>query len=297
MKKLITVLFLIVAFFAATFAQETNDNNSLLWEIKGKGVKNVSYLFGTIHMIHKDDFVLTEPTVKALEKAKQVTFEIDMEEMSDMSAMLPLMMRAFMKDGITLKTLLSEEDYKLVSDHFEDLGLPMLMLDRIKPMFLSALSSEDILSGEGSSMDDIVSYELELLDLANEQEMEVSGLETAEFQMSMFDSIPYEAQAQMLVEGIKGGGSDSEDQLKIMVDMYKNQDIEGMQQLIKGDEEGLGKYEELLLVKRNENWIPVMAEMMKQTPTFFAVGAGHLGGEKGVIALLREAGYTLKPIK
>ena len=298
MKNFITTLSLLLGLVAFGFAQETpqtDSENSLLWEISGKGVKNVSYLFGTIHMIHRDDFILTDATKNALEKSKRVTFEINMEEMSDMSAMLPLMMRAFMKNGTTLKSLLSEEDYTLVENHFADLGLPMMMLDRIKPMFLSALASEDFIS-EGN-MDEIVSYEMEIMELASQREMEVAGLETAEFQMSMFDSIPYEAQAQMLVESIKSEGDESDEQLRIMVEMYKNQDIEGMQQLIKGDTEGIGKYEELLLVQRNKNWIPIMSQMMSQMPTFFAVGAGHLGGEQGVIALLREAGYKLKPVK
>lgn len=300
MKRLLSALFLIFSFAYTALAQDTKASNvnSLLWEISGKGVKNVSYLFGTIHMIHKDDYILTDVTKEAFEKAKRVTFEINMEEMSDMSAMLPLMMRAFMQNGTTLKDLLSEDEYTVVKNHFEEMGLPMMMLERIKPMFLSALASEDMMGEDsGMGMGDIVSYEMELMDMATDREMEVAGLETAEFQMSMFDSIPYEAQAKMLLESIKAESGEEDDQLKIMVEMYKNQDIEGMQQMIQGDEEGIGKYEELLLIQRNKNWIPVMAQMMTQMPTFFAVGAGHLGGEQGVIALLREAGYTLKPIK
>jgi hypothetical protein len=50
------------------------------------------------------------------------------------------------------------------------------------------------------------------------------------------------------------------------------------------------------LKNRNENWIPVMAVMMKKRPVFFAVGAGHLAGDNGVIKLLRKAGYTLTPV-
>jgi uncharacterized protein YbaP (TraB family) len=64
-----------------------------------------------------------------------------------------------------------------------------------------------------------------------------------------------------------------------------------------GEEESLGGYEDLLLVTRNKNWIPVMGEMMKTQPVFFAVGAGHLGGKNGVIALLRQEGYTVVPVK
>ena len=58
----------------------------------------------------------------------------------------------------------------------------------------------------------------------------------------------------------------------------------------------MAPYEELLLVRRNENWIPVMERIMREGSAFFAVGAGHLGGPKGVVNLLRQAGYTVEPV-
>ena len=99
----------------------------------------------------------------------------------------------------------------------------------------------------------------------------------------------------MLVESIKVEDK-SADQFDEMVKLYKAQDIEAMQSMMDA-EESLSEYGDLLLVQRNHNWIPVMAGMMAEQPTFFAVGAGHLGGEEGVVALLREAGYTLRPLK
>lgn len=133
--------------------------------------------------------------------------------------------------------------------------------------------------------------------MAQDQEKAVDGLETAEFQMSLFDSIPYDVQAQMLMASIESDETDSEsNQLEEMVKMYKDQDIQGMQRMVKGDTGGISEYEELLLLRRNRNWIPVMEDMMANNPTFFAVGAGHLGGEEGVIALLRKAGYKVEPV-
>lgn len=270
--------------------------NALLWEINGKGLKQPSYLYGTIHMIGKEDFFLTDATKEAFAKTKKVTFEINMEDMTDMSKIMPLMMKAFMAGDTTLQDLLTTEEYKQVSDYFEKMGLPMMFLNRIKPMFLSALTS----GGEGNIMDgsgnsDIVSYEIELMDMAKEASKSIDGLETAEFQMSMFDSIPYKVQAKMLVESIntEGGGGDQLDQL---VKLYKEQNLEAMQQMMEADD-GIGKYEDLLLVGRNKNWIPIMGEMMQEQSTFFAVGAGHLGGKEGVVALLRMEGYEVKPLK
>ena len=274
----------------------TAEENALLWEISGNELKQPSYLFGTIHMIGKEDFFLTDATKNSFNKAQQVAFEIDMEDMMDFTKLMPLMMKAFMANDTTLSDLLSEEDYKVVEEHFESVGLPLMFLERIKPMFLSALGGEDMFSMGNGDDSQVVSYEMELMQMAQQHKLPIEGLETAEYQMSMFDSIPYKIQAEMLVESIRSEKTE-DGQFAQMVELYKNQDLQGMQAMMKDEASGIGGYEDLLLVRRNRNWIPVMGEMMMAKPTFFAVGAGHLGGDEGVVALLREAGYTVKPLK
>jgi uncharacterized protein len=56
-------------------------------------------------------------------------------------------------------------------------------------------------------------------------------------------------------------------------------------------------FEDVLLINRNKNWIPVMEKNMLQSGTFFAVGAGHLPGDDGVISLLRKSGYKVVPVE
>lgn len=300
MKHLFFTLTLAVLFVVQIFAQKaisyapTAAENSLLWKISGKNVKQPSYLFGTIHLIGKEDFILTDLTKSSFAKAERVTFEIDMEDMTDISVLMPVMMKSFMSDGSTLRTLLSEEDYTLVKTHFEKMGLPMMMLDRIKPMFLSAMGEGDLnaLQGEDGGS---VSYEMELMKMAQDQKKEIEGLETMAFQMSMFDSIPYAAQAEMLVESIKGGDGQNTEMEKL-VELYKQQDLNGLQKMMEQSDE-VEQFNDLLLVQRNKNWIPIMAKQMVERPTFFAVGAGHLGGEQGVIALLRAEGYTVEALR
>ena len=122
---------------------------------------------------------------------------------------------------------------------------------------------------------------------ARSQNKTVDGLETAAYQMSMFDSIPYDVQARMLVASIQQNDQGADEDYRKMIDLYKAQDITAMGALITEEGDELANYEQLLLTNRNRNWIPVMANMMSKKATFFAVGAGHLGGSKGVIALLR----------
>jgi uncharacterized protein YbaP (TraB family) len=299
MKRFYLFLIGVLATVSPLFAQSAASGDvlekSLLWEISGNDLEQPSYLYGTIHLIDQKDFFFTAATEAAMRQAERFTFEIDMEDMSDLGKMMPLMMKAFMKGDTTLSDLLTEAEYQLVSDHFNKIGIPLMLLERIKPMFLSAMTGEEMMlpDGSGGSM---VSYELEIMKRAQEREKPIEGLETMEFQMSIFDKIPYHDQAQMLLESIQAPSDTSaENQLDMLVKIYQEQDIEAMVSMM-DEEESMGKYEDLLLVNRNRSWIAPMEEMMQDATTFFAVGAGHLGGADGVIRLLRAAGYTLKPL-
>lgn len=306
-KNLIIGLFAAVVVFAScksnkTVAESVQQEspqkqeleNALLWKIEGKGLTTPSYLYGTIHIIDADEYYLPEGTLSAMGATNNMVFEIDMNDMQDMSKMMGLMMKAFMKDGKKLSDLISEEDYKVVNDHFSDMGLPLAMLERIKPMFLSAFAYGDI-DPTSIQTGAMKSYEMEFMKIAEQSGKPVAGLETIEFQMGIFDSIPYADQAKMLVETIKLQDTEN-DEFDKMIAMYKAQDITGMINMISEEDQGMAEHEDVLVTQRNKNWIPIMADMMKANPTFFAVGAGHLAGYNGVIRLLQREGYKVTPI-
>jgi len=268
--------------------------DALLWKIEGNQLTKPSYLYGTIHIIDAEDYFLPTGTLAAIDATDKMMFEIDMNEMSDMSKMMGIMTQAFMKDNLTLSDLLTDEEYKVVNDHFSSLGLPLMMLERIKPMFLSALAYGDM-DPQSIQSGSMKSYEMEFFEIAKSAGKPVGGLETIEFQMGIFDSIPYQDQAKMLVETIKSADTDS-DEFDKMTSMYKQQQITAMIEMISDEDEQLSEHEDVLVGMRNRNWIPVMAELMVVQPTFFAVGAGHLAGPSGVIKLLRKEGYKVTPL-
>ncbi len=252
-----------------------------------------SYLFGTIHMIPKEDFFYPTGLEEAYDKSKQVVFEIDLDDMTGIGSLMGMLGNIMMKDGMTLNKLLSPDEYNEVSAYFEDMGLPMFMLSKVKPMFLSMLAEVNM-NPEEMQSGDIVSYEMEIYDRAQKDKKTVGGLETMDYQMSLFDSIPYKDQAMMLLDAVRGTSAES-DAFDETVDLYKLQDIERMVAMV-SEADNSDNYEDILLKNRNENWIPVMSTLMKKGPIFFAVGAGHLAGDYGVIKLLRKAGYTLTPV-
>ena len=262
------------------------EGQGLLWEISGNGLETSSFLYGTIHIISEDDFVMTEMTKEKIASSEQVVMELDMD---DPKTMMGMMTKISMKDGQTLKKLLSEEDYGLVSDFFRDtLGMNLMLFESMKPFMALSVMYPKML-GEKTA-----SYEMEFMKLAKKSSLEILGLESVEDQLSIFDEIPYEDQAQMLVEFIKGYGSEK-GKIEEMVQLYVDQDLKGLYEFSTQSAEMEG-YQDVMLDNRNENWIPKMENMMNEKVSFFAVGAAHLWGPKGVINLLKEQGYTVKAL-
>ncbi len=289
-NKYILIIGLCFSQTIASFGQyaPTESDQSLLWRISGNGLKAASYIYGTIHVIPKKDFFMADTVRKALLGSDRVAFEIDMDDATNIWGQLMLMRRTLMRGDTTIDMLLSKKDYALVKKKM-GFNNGLKIMDRIKPMFLSTIISAK------TSMGATESYEMNFYKLAKDNDKKVEGLETMKYQMSIFDTIPYKVQAQMLVESIKKE-SDGENEMDDLVALYKAQDLVGLGQMFKTDD-GLMKYDDIMLNNRNRNWIPVMAKKMKKRKYFFAVGAGHLVGEKGVIALLRKSGFVVEPIK
>ncbi len=277
---------------------------ALLWRIETPGVSTPSYLFGTIHMIGSKDFLISDSLMRVLNRVDEIYFEIDPAEMTNIAAQMSLMSKAVMRGDTTLRDLLSAEEYGRVDAHFSKLGLPMFLLNRVKPLFLSALVATEpgelagMMGGDDADEEDgggMKSYELELNEIARKAEKTIGGLETSAFQMSLFDSIPLQAQAKMLLDAIDMPAG-SEGGLDQLAALYTSGDVDAMYAMTVSESSGLGNMEQLLIVNRNRNWIAPIKSSAAKGATLFAVGAGHLGGPEGVVRLLRAEGLTLTPI-
>lgn len=265
------------------------DDNSLLWEISGNGLKKPSYLFGTFHILCKQDVHFSETLKKALTASEEVYFEMDLD---DPSNTLGGMFFMNMKDGKTLKDLYNDDEYTKVEQFFNDsLKMPLFALQKMKPLVLQTMLYPRLLSCKQSS-----GVEMELLKLVAEQKKEIKGFETIQDQAAFFDDIPYETQAKELLKSL-----DSLDywsaEFDNMVAVYKAQKLSDIEKMFTDSEFTAGENKAILLDNRNRNWVEQLSKIMPKTSVFVAVGAGHLPGEMGVIELLRKAGYTVRPLQ
>lgn len=261
--------------------------NSLLWRITENGLTDTSWLFGTIHLIGQRDFYV-RPSVKAsLQSSEQVAFELKLNDMSMLMSMNELLK---LQGNETLEELLDPEQYRELTIWVEDsLGAKMEDFEHKKPFALLQLALQRLLPENPAS------YEFYLLQEAVSQEKEVFGLETMQDQMAVFDSIPIAEQIEWTLETLRNLDS-MKGIWQELVRVYQRQDLNRLQQMIVEESPELRSHSEVLLNKRNEIWIDRISRLIAEKSTFIAVGAGHLGGEHGVIRLLQASGYTVEPI-
>lgn len=295
MRSLLLVSISVLSFFGsfeqnAGASSATNQQvNTLLWKITGKGLRQPSYIFGTMHILCADDAKLSDSLKKAIRDCDEIYFEIDMTDMTGMISAMKLMR---MNDDKKLSDLLNAADYEKVKKYFEKHPslLPFSMLERFKPMLISSLIEENDLPCKTTN-----GMELVIMKQAKEDDKKIYGLETAAFQASLFDSIPYKDQALDLVKYI-----DSSDEYKKMTDTlanaYKTQDMNKIEQLTIKEDPGTASFMDLLLYGRNRKWVGNMQKLLPDKSILFAVGAGHLPGDQGLISLLRKNGYNVIPI-
>ncbi|HWJ90604.1 MAG TPA: TraB/GumN family protein [Flavisolibacter sp.] len=88
-----------------------------------------------------------------------------------------------------------------------------------------------------------------------------------------------------------------EDDMKMLTDAYRMQELDKMDELTKKEDMGMQNFTDMLLYNRNANWAKKLEGLMAKNSLVVAVGAGHLPGDKGVISLLRKAGYKVEPVK
>jgi uncharacterized protein YbaP (TraB family) len=287
----ISMLFLVLGCHSqpAPTLPTNKDHNSLLWEIKGKGLEKPSYLFGTFHMMCRDDIRFSTNLLAALKDAEEVYFEMDLD---DAANTLGAMFFMNMKNGQTLKALYSEDEFKRVDAFFKDsLHVTLASFQKMKPSFLEAFLYPKMMPCKNLS-----GVEQELLRIAGKDHKEIKGFETIAFQASVFDSIPYTQQAKSLL-----GTIDSMAKYRLFFDtmmtVYRSQKIDKIEAMFNNPEFGMQDGLDFLLDKRNVNWVSQLKGILPEKNIFIAVGAGHLVGKKGLIELLRKEGYSLRPIE
>lgn len=289
----IAVFFLVISFQSTAQEKKTRDfpmsESSLLWEVKGPGVKHGSYLFGTMHLIEKEYFLFPKSLEKRVQKADVLVMELPgMPSQFEAMNLLKLKQGSFFDFFTTEQSdsilVWAKEALKLSEEAFRKTMSPM------KPFVAIQLATQMQFMGKTAS------YELKFEEIATESKVEIKGLETLEEQLSFFDNLTKEQQAEMVMEGIREMQKSIEFSRKVQ-QVYTRQNVDSLYNMLHENGGIITSEEKLFIDDRNKKWVPQIRESLASKRTFIAVGAGHLGGPNGLIRLLEKEGYTLSPVE
>ncbi len=258
-----------------------------MWKVSGKNLKSPSYLYGTIHIQDKRVFSFDETVSNAFNSCDAFAMEILMDEIEHddiMDAML-------MKDN-SLDKLLSKEEYHILDSVVKEMtGSGIFIYNKMKPFFLSSqLMQMNIEQDMEQALD------LYFLKMARDSGKECFGVEKFSDQIRAVDAISLEDQADMLYEGIiDTTGNDDAGKMDEMLEAYMSFDLESIFEMT-NDTSLPAEFNKAFLIDRNVGMAKHFVKIAKKQTLFCAVGAAHLPGETGVIALLRKKGYTVEPV-
>lgn len=298
MKQLFGTLFLAISFIGTANAQ-------LLYRVSGNGLEEPSYIIGTYHLASASFVDDIRGAHEAMAAVEQVYGEVDT---GNLDGAQQLMLEAMMlPEGRRIADLFTEDEMSRINAYVRevmgvDLSNPFVaeQLGRMRP---SALAVQLLMLQFMKITPDFDATNL--IDEYFQKEARkvgkrVGGFESVEFQMELlYGEKSDEEERDELLELVDNNAKTFAT-MQEMTEAYFSFDMKSIRSLTERDlhngDMTLEEFKELI-TDRNHRWVEAMPEVMREAPTLFVVGAGHLPGNEGVIALLKEAGYKVKPVK
>lgn len=264
-----------------------------LWRIE-RGAAPPSHIIGTIHISDRRVRDLPAPILEAFRNSEQAAFELRFTP-EERAAMLAATTRGGARGcGCDLAKQLDRETYDRVVALGAEYGLPEKVVNRLHPFMLVYIFSmspeEHLRQAEGDLM-----FDLWLIQYAYDLGMRVEGLETLEEHVAVIDAVPEKDHATMLRDLMDQLEAEP-NQFERLIQDYLAGDMsrvygEMMQQVER--EPDARAFKEAFLDKRNRAMVKRMVPLLERGKAFVAVGALHMPGEEGILALLEERGYRV----
>jgi uncharacterized protein YbaP (TraB family) len=262
----------------------------LIWRVSKDG-RTVAYLVGAIHVLTKDSYPLPAAFDAAYKQSSVLVEELDLGAAPDGTDVAAMAAAAVLPEGQTLATLLDPPTYARVSAKAAGAGLPMLLLDRMKPWLVAVTLTVPDLQRAG--FDPAHGLDRHFYERAKTDAKPVRGLETMAYQLDRLNGLSMPVQIEMLRAML----DDVDTQLKSVEDIiagWRAGDVAALERLLLKEFREAPEVYQRLLVERNRNWAPAIGECQAAAPCFVVVGGAHLLGPDSVVALLQSAGFVVE---
>lgn len=297
LRQLMVAILTLAAFSLGLTNAQAEPKKACIWKVQ-KGDATV-YLAGSVHLLRESDHPLPAAYDNVYDLSDRVYFEVDMSDMQ--GAQMKIMQLSMLPEGESIEDKVSEETYGKLQTYLETLADAGPQFAMMKPMFdrmKPGMMAMTISSIEAVKIGALPNFGVEMIydAKAREDEKPVKGLETVEFQIGLFDQLDADEQDEMLAMTIDQA-KETPEMLDKMIEVWRSGDAKALDEMLNKYFEEDAKLTELLLYKRNANWIPSIEEELNGKGTaLFIVGAGHLVGKKSVIEMLEDKGYKAEQV-
>jgi uncharacterized protein YbaP (TraB family) len=287
LRRLCALVAIAVLVTAATAQAKT-----FAWKATGKG--GTIYLMGSIHVMSESFYPLNPALESAFKDSDLLVEEVDLAEMLDPMAQMKILTRGMLPSNQSLDKVLTPATLALVQKATGDLGTAGGPLMRFKPWMLAiTLQGMELMK---AGFDPALGLDQHFFDKARESGKTVQGLETVDYQISRFDTMTLEQQDRMLAETLKELATETATVGKLG-NAWKTGDVPAIEQIALADLKSDPAMYQRLLVERNKNWMPrIEALFARPGRALVVVGAAHLVGPDGLLALRKARGYTVEQI-
>jgi uncharacterized protein YbaP (TraB family) len=279
-----------IAILVASGAAAQTRGRSFLWKVQSGN--NVMYLAGSVHALTADAYPLNPGYQRAFDASSALVEEIDLAEADPLAGGLGLLAKGMYQDGRTFSSVVSRETAALVERKLQNTPLAIDLIQPMKPWMVMLML--EALGSQAAGLDPQIGLDKHFYDLANSNGKEVIGLETAESQVDRFDKMPERMQEQMLRSELAEMETE-QTSLRSLLTAWQTGDAAAIEKMLLGSFSDNPAAYNSLITERNRNWMPRLESCLRRSsPCFVIVGAAHVVGPQGLLAMLQQRGYRVE---
>ena len=269
-------------------AQTKSAARGFVWSVERDG--RTSWLVGSLHVLTKDAYPLPGSMDKAFEQAKTLMEETDVNELSSPDMIGIVATKGLFTNGQTLESVLPRDAYTRLAQRMTATGLPIEMVKMMRPWMVELTLSGLELQRAGFDPD--LGIDVHYRRKAAQNGMALNMLETAAEQIDYLAGLPLDVQVSQLQQTLTEGDAELREVREIAA-AWRAGDTAAIERLLlKGMKESPAYYQSLV-VDRNRRWIPRIESCLSTGSCFVVVGAAHMVGSDGLIAMLKQKGYRI----
>jgi len=280
----------LLALVLAGGAAAQTRGHSFLWKVQSGA--NVMYLAGSVHALTADAYPLNPVYQRAFDASSVLVEEIDLAEADPLAGGLGLLAKGMYTDGRTFSSAVSRETAALVAEKLKGTPLALELIQPMKPWMVTLML--EALGAQSAGLDPELGLDKHFYNLATDGRKQVIGLETVQYQIDRFDKMPDAMQEQLLRSELAEMETEKTS-LRTLLTAWQSGDAAAIEKmLLMSFTDNPAAYNSLI-TERNRNWMPQLDACLKRsTPCFVIVGAAHVVGPQGLLALLRQRGYQIE---